>query len=506
MSASSAARGRKRSEMRADKRSSGLDEFVFVDALPERIPEATVPRAHRGLKRLLEGSTWLAARFVADTVMLVLALLLALRLGRPDPDVPLLGLFPPLALALLYSRGRYRQRLRDIAVEHIAGGFGAISIGAMSVFVLTSLVYGTDSQSGSLVITAWLASLVGVTAVGLVLTAAQYLARKRHLVDSPTLVVGADETGSDIVRRLVSHPEYGLCPIGFLDGSSARPAPGGPPVLGTLRDIDLVAATHAVEHVIIAFPAATHRELLALIRECDRLHLETMVLPRLSGSINHQTQFEYLGTLPLLNLRAIDPDGWRFVIKYMIDRVVAALLLALLLAPMVVIALAVRLSSPGPVLFRQRRIGRDGREFDLLKFRTMVAGDPADDEFAVPAGLAPGGVEGTDRRTRVGRLLRRTSLDELPQLFNVIRGEMSLVGPRPERPEFAELFRERFEHYHDRHRVRSGITGWAQVNGHRGQTPLAERVEFDNFYIEHWSLRLDLKIVLLTLPALLKGS
>jgi lipopolysaccharide/colanic/teichoic acid biosynthesis glycosyltransferase len=170
------------------------------------------------------------------------------------------------------------------------------------------------------------------------------------------------------------------------------------------------------------------------------------------------------------------------------------------------IALAVRLSSPGPVLFRQRRIGRDGREFDLLKFRTMVAGDPADDEFAVPAGLAPGGVEGTDRRTRVGRVLRRTSLDELPQLFNVIRGEMSLVGPRPERPEFAELFRERFEHYHDRHRVRSGITGWAQVNGHRGQTPLAERVEFDNFYIEHWSLRLDLKIVLLTLPALLKGS
>ena len=120
--------------------------------------------------------------------------------------------------------------------------------------------------------------------------------------------------------------------------------------------------------------------------------------------------------------------------------------------------------------------------------------------------MAPGGVEGVDRRTRIGRLLRRTSLDELPQLLNVVRGEMSLVGPRPERPEFAELFQRDIERYADRHRVRAGITGWAQVHGLRGQTPLVDRVEFDNFYIEHWSLSLDLKIMLLTIPALLRGS
>ena len=181
------------------------------------------------------------------------------------------------------------------------------------------------------------------------------------------------------------------------------------------------------------------------------------------------------------------------------------------LAPlMLALAALVKLSSPGPVLFRQERTGRDGRLFELLKFRTMIEPDDAAVYHRypqlAPRGLAPGGVEGVDRRTRAGALLRRTSLDELPQLVNVLRGEMSLVGPRPERPEFAELFRSEVERYHDRHRVRAGITGWAQVHGSRGQTPLTERVELDNFYIEHWSLALDAKIMLLTLPALLRGS
>jgi lipopolysaccharide/colanic/teichoic acid biosynthesis glycosyltransferase len=207
--------------------------------------------------------------------------------------------------------------------------------------------------------------------------------------------------------------------------------------------------------------------------------------------------------------------SWRFGVKYALDRVFAALLLVLLSPLLAVIALTVRLSSPGPILFRQLRAGRDGRVFDLLKFRTMVpppvSGDVGEAgrscaEWECAPGLAPGGVEGADRRTRVGRFLRRTSLDELPQLLNVVRGEMSLVGPRPERPEFAEAFRQELEHYHERHRVRSGITGWAQVNGSRGQTPLADRVELDNFYIEHWSPALDAKILLMTLPALLRGS
>ena len=189
----------------------------------------------------------------------------------------------------------------------------------------------------------------------------------------------------------------------------------------------------------------------------------------------------------------------------------------ILLSPVLLLAAAaVRLTSPGPALFSQRRVGRDGKLFDLYKFRSMYAtpgqtGDEAGDdaraiEFLLGGGMAPGGVEGEDRRTPVGRFLRRTSIDELPQLLNVLRGDMSLIGPRPERPAFVELFRQDIIRYGDRHRVRSGITGWAQVHGLRGQTSLHERVEWDNYYIAHWSLGLDLKILLLTFVALFRNA
>jgi lipopolysaccharide/colanic/teichoic acid biosynthesis glycosyltransferase len=169
----------------------------------------------------------------------------------------------------------------------------------------------------------------------------------------------------------------------------------------------------------------------------------------------------------------------------------------------------VKLSSPGPVFFRQRRVGRDARPFDLLKFRSMSMGAASPSDAAaesLPADTAPGGVEGDDRRTAIGRLLRRTSIDELPQLFNVLRGEMSIVGPRPERPEFVELFEQNVERYEDRHRVKAGITGWAQVHGLRGRTSLADRIEWDNYYITNWSLWLDFKILLMTVVAVFRDD
>ena len=176
-----------------------------------------------------------------------------------------------------------------------------------------------------------------------------------------------------------------------------------------------------------------------------------------------------------------------------------------MLAPLVLaVALAVKLSSKGPVLFRQRRVGRDGQVFDMLKFRSMSLA-PAPPWRPDP-GSAPGGVEGPDRRTFVGRFLRRTALDEIPQLVNVLKGEMSLIGPRPERPEFASLFGRDLARYTDRHRVKSGITGWAQVSGLRGQTSLADRVAWDNYYIENWSPALDVKILAMTVTAVLRSG
>jgi exopolysaccharide biosynthesis polyprenyl glycosylphosphotransferase len=213
--------------------------------------------------------------------------------------------------------------------------------------------------------------------------------------------------------------------------------------------------------------------------------------------------------MPLYRLRAVNPKGWQFAIKHALDRAMGAILLLMLAPLMLAATVAVKVSSPGPVFFRQRRVGRDGRPFDLLKFRSMRTTDARPKgkvQVLLPEDTAPGGVEGADRRTAIGRLIRRVSIDELPQLINVLKGEMSIVGPRPERPEFVELFERRVTRYEDRHRVKAGITGWAQVHGLRGKTSLSDRIEWDNYYIENWSLWLDLKILLLTVAAVFRDA
>jgi exopolysaccharide biosynthesis polyprenyl glycosylphosphotransferase len=275
-------------------------------------------------------------------------------------------------------------------------------------------------------------------------------------------------------------------------------------VLGAPADLEHVVSDRGVEHVILAFSRDRDQTLVPIVRRCDELGLQVSLVPRLYEGINERVALDHLGGLPLLALRAVDPKGWQFDIKHSFDRLASALILAVLSPLLLAVAVGVKLSSPGPVMFRQRRVGRDGQVFDILKFRSMRARPKGAGSFSPEEGSAPGGVEGEDRRTPFGRFIRRTALDELPQLLNVVRGEMSLVGPRPERPEFVSLFDDDIDRYGDRHRVKSGITGWAQVNGFRGQTSLADRVEWDNFYIENWSLWLDVKILLLTIVAVVR--
>jgi exopolysaccharide biosynthesis polyprenyl glycosylphosphotransferase len=241
------------------------------------------------------------------------------------------------------------------------------------------------------------------------------------------------------------------------------------------------------------------------VRRCEELGVELSIVPRLFDETTNRIVLEHIGGLPVFALREVDPQGWQFGIKHTFDRIVSALLLVLLSPLLLAVAAGVKLSSPGPVLFRQQRLGRDGRVFELRKFRSMRAAPPSG-PAAVDAEHGPGGVEGEDRRTRFGAWLRRTSIDELPQLLNVVRGEMSLVGPRPERANLVELFEEIVDRYADRHRVKSGITGWAQVHGLRGRTSMVDRVEWDNYYIQNWSLWLDVKILLLTPVAVLRGA
>jgi len=279
------------------------------------------------------------------------------------------------------------------------------------------------------------------------------------------------------------------------------------PVLGASWDLDRVVSQHRVEQVIITFSRAPHEVLLRLVRRCEELGVHVAFVPRLFEKVTSKLTVEHIGGLPLISAHAVNPKSLQFAVKYAIDRIVAGFILLLALPIMLPTAIAILATLGRPLFFRQVRVGRDGRTFEMLKFRTMRPVEHELDEQALdlPPDTAPGGVEGGDRRTGVGRFLRRTSLDELPQLLNVLKGEMSLIGPRPERPEFVGLFEESVYRYGDRHRVKSGITGWAQVHGLRGKTSLSDRVEWDNYYIENWSLWLDLKVLLLTFLAVARS-
>jgi exopolysaccharide biosynthesis polyprenyl glycosylphosphotransferase len=473
------------------------------------------------LQWLLEGPGWNVLRPTVDFVLLYAAVVVALgglgaTLSVPTVRTPLL-LMPPLVMVLLYLRGLYRTRLRALVLDGVAPVVSAVSVAAMTVAMLGLFVNGrVPSQSDW--VRAWLFALLAVGAGRVVLSLAQRWARAKRLVGKPVLIMGAGLVGSQVARRLEHHPEYGLAPIGFLDDDPRSIAEVGGremPVLGTVEDLDETVRRTGVRNLIVAFSSVADERVSRLIQRCQELGVEVSVVPRMFDTINNRVGYDTVGGLPLMSFTTVNPRGVQFAIKHAFDRVFALVLLVVLSPVLLCTALAVRLSSRGPVLFRQRRIGRDGTVFDLYKFRSMHV-DPSqpepgeDDAHALEALLggdtAPGGVEGRDRRTAVGRLLRRTSLDELPQLLNVLRGEMSLIGPRPERPEFVELFNQDIIRYDDRHRVKSGITGWAQVHGLRGQTSLAERVEWDNYYIAHWSLGLDLKIFALTLLALFRDA
>jgi exopolysaccharide biosynthesis polyprenyl glycosylphosphotransferase len=351
------------------------------------------------------------------------------------------------------------------------------------------------------------ALFVGVGRVALTLHERQ--SRRTGTSRSPTLIIGAGQVGRRLARRLVETPEFGLRPVGFLDKEplEARDNDVGLSVLGASWDFDRVVYEHQVEDVVFSFSTAPAEVYLRLAKRSQELGLRTSVVPRLYEKATADTSVACLGGLPLVTRHACNPKGWQFATKYALDRLAAVFMLVLLAPLFAALALAVAVSLGRPLFYRQERVGLDGKRFSMLKFRSMrpaAESEKKEDYFALPDDTAPGGVEGLDRRTRVGSLMRQLSLDELPQLLNVLKGEMSFVGPRPERPEFVEQFELRVRGYGERHRVKSGITGWAQVHGLRGQTSIADRAEWDNYYIENWSLWLDLKILLLTVVAVLR--
>ena len=479
------------------------------------VPQAGLMRAAAppltGAARLLGGRGWLWTRVVTDMSLLVSAVLAA-RLGAPsgigNDGALAVWLLPPLVIALFALRGLYSGAVETRGSDAASRILSATSLAAIGLIAAAAL-FQPQAEPAAMVARGWLFATLYLLGGRTVLEAILSRARAAGIVARPTLIVGAGEVGAEMERRLREQPELGLRIVGYID-ADPPPAEKVPqraaPVLGPPADLVPIAQYTGAEHVILAFSSVPDRGLIPLVRQCEANGIEVSLVPRMFESLTKRLRYESIGTLPLVGLRSVDPQGWQFAVKHLLDRVVAAITLIALLPLLLLTALAVRLESPGPVLFRQPRVGRDGRAFDIFKFRSMAI--PPDDSragrFELSPGFAPGGVEGEDRRTRLGRFLRRHSIDELPQLLNVLKGDMSLVGPRPERPEFAKQFGDTLPRYDDRHRVKSGITGYAQVNGLRGRTSLADRVGWDNYYIQNWSLDLDAKILVRTFVAIFR--
>ena len=270
------------------------------------------------------------------------------------------------------------------------------------------------------------------------------------------------------------------------------------PYLGKSQDILELVQTHRIDTLFIASPAVSNDTILQILHTCEGLPVQINMMPELSEFIRSGTAITFFGNIPILRLRETPMQGIQGIVKRLIDVVFSLFALIVLSPLMLAIAITIRLTSPGKAIFRQERVGRGGKRFHIYKFRSMRA----DAEENVGHAWAK---NDDPRQTSLGKFLRRWSLDELPQFVNVLKGDMSLVGPRPEMSGLIDTFRESIPHYLARQRVKSGMTGWAQVNGLRGNTSLEERVSYDRYYIENWSLGLDTKIILKTLWAIRKG-
>jgi len=415
--------------------------------------------------------------------------------GIPDAS-SYYRLFPLIAVlwpAVYYFYGLYQVRRNRSRVEE---GISVLVATGLATLLLSGLATFYRGFSYSRLVLVFFLGLdvffvfAGRTAIRRYLEEAW-----RHGVGvRRVLVVGAGRLGRALVDKFLEHPEAGMRAAGFVDDAPAKLGSeyGGVPVLGTTAEAAAIVERHGVDTVFLALPLEAHRTMLSVLQEVGRTVADVRVVPDLLQYITFRAGVEDMDGLPVVHLTQVPLTGWMSLVKRTLDLAISAAALVVLSPLFALIASAIRLSDRGPVLYRQRRMGLDGRPFDILKFRSMRVGA---EEDTGPTWAQPD----DPRRTRVGRFLRQWSLDELPQLWNVLRGEMSLVGPRPERPEFVGEFKEKFPQYMVRHRVRAGITGWAQVHGWRGNTSLSKRIEYDLYYIENWSLSLDFRILWMTL-------
>ena len=433
---------------------------------------AATPRPKRA-------GTWTARAIVTGTDIVALAAVTALLEPRSA------GVAYALCyLGLLGVMGTHQARLSLAALDEAPrlGLAGAVA----------TLFVAPFASDGTGIARLAIGAIVAVV-IGRAMSYATVRRRRHNGRREPTIIAGSGHVAIELAHIINQHPEYGLDVVGFV----GAPFPDLPaPILGDLAHLDELVTELDVRRVIVAFGPTREVEMVGVLRTAVLRSVQVFVVPRLFeiGVAPRSNDVDDLWGVPLVRVRQAAFTAWSWRIKRAID-VSAATSLLLVTAPVMgLAALAVRVSSRGPVLFRQRRIGQGGHEFEVLKFRTLPA-DHVD---------ATWNAETEAYTNLVGRCLRRLSVDELPQLWNVLRGDMSLVGPRPERGYLVEEFNTTVHGYRDRHRLPMGLTGWAQVHGLRGETSLRERVRFDNQYIEHWSLWRDVAIMARTVGAVFR--
>lgn len=414
---------------------------------------------------------------------------------------PFLGLLLPFGLWVLgaYRLGRVRSRVDDFFAV-LVGSLIAVVLGLTSTLSYQAYLVPPELKvQGAYEVSRW------VWALFLTLNVAFCYASRatvRGVLEhrwrkgiglKRILIAGTSDVARHVVDKMLQHGELGYRIVGFVDDRAGGDHLGyrGLPLLGTLAEAGDILHREQVDQLYVALPLDEHAKMLELIEVANRECIDVKVVPDLLQVIALRARLEDLDGVPIININDVPLQGLNSAVKRVIDVSIAAVSLVGLSGPFAVIAALIKTTSPGPVFYRQERMGLDGRPFSVYKFRSMLEDAERD--------TGPVWTRKDDpRRTPVGRVLRRFSLDELPQLWNVFRGDMSLVGPRPERPFFVEKFKARVPQYMLRHKVKSGLTGWAQVNGWRGDTSIEKRIEYDLYYIEHWSVGLDFKILWLT--------
>ena len=399
----------------------------------------------------------------------------------------------PGYVILYYFFNMYTSKRTARRKYEVYGIVKANTVGALLFTVVLYVINEPNFSRSMIVIFYGLNTTLSILSRQILRNLLQYFRRKGYNLKH-ILLVGYSRAAEEYITRINSNPQWGYVVRGILDDRVPRGTIyKGVKVLGSIANLMIILPENKLDEIAITLSLQDYGRLEEIVDLCEKSGVHTKFIPDYNSLIPSRPYTEDLMGLPVINIRYVPlTNTLNWVAKRIVDVVGSAVGLVLVSPIMLLTAIAVKVSSPGPVIFKQERIGLHNKPFQMYKFRTMEIQKEAAEKKACT-------VKDDPRVTKVGKFLRRTSLDEFPQLYNILRGDMSLVGPRPERPLFVEKFKEEIPRYMIKHQVRPGLTGWAQINGYRGDTSIRKRIDYDIFYIENWTMGLDIKILFLTI-------